>query len=302
MYHRIAEPVSDVWEITVSADRFEQHLQVLQKMGNVVTLQQLADQIISNKLNRNTIAITFDDGYIDNFTVAKPLLEKYQLPATFFIASGNVGSDKEFWWDELEYIFLFSPLLPASLSIYISETQITLALKEEASLTEELKRKHSLWKACTEEPPTLRAKLFYKIWEQLRPLRFDLQQQYLQQIRTWANVPESTRPAYRMMNTAELKQMAVNPLFTIGVHTVTHPALAHQSILYQKTELLENRKFLAELTNHEVKLLAYPYGNYNSDTMTIVSDAQFNAAFTTEEKTIKSGSARYRLGRFQAKM
>jgi peptidoglycan/xylan/chitin deacetylase (PgdA/CDA1 family) len=223
------------------------------------------------------------------------------LPATFFIASGNVGSEKEFWWDELEYIILFSPLLPPSLSMQISGTQITSALKEEASLTEELKRKHSLWKACTEEPPTLRAELFYKIWEQLRPLPFDLQQQYLQQIRTWANVPESTRPAYRMMNTAELKQMAVNPLFTIGVHTVTHPALAHQSIVYQKTELLENRKFLAELTNQEVKLLAYPYGNYSRDTMTIVSDAQFNAAFTTEEKTIKSGSARYSLGRFQAK-
>jgi peptidoglycan/xylan/chitin deacetylase (PgdA/CDA1 family) len=85
MYHRIANSANDYWQLCVSPENFEQQLQVISK-------------------HRDHVAITFDDGYIDNYTAAKPLLEKHHLPATFFIATGNINSGKEFWWDELQQL------------------------------------------------------------------------------------------------------------------------------------------------------------------------------------------------------
>ena len=301
MYHRIANPESDVWEITVTPERFEEQLQVLQKLGNVVPLQQLVNGLKSGRLPKNSIAITFDDGYIDNFTVAKPLLEKYGLPATFFITSMNIGSEKEFWWDELEHLILFAEKLPKDFSLTINDQQIAIDLKEETTLTGELRQKHHNWIAGVEAYPTARAELFYLVWEQLRLLPYAEQQEQLQNIRNWADTPGITRPGYRTMSAAELKLLASNDLFTIGAHTLTHPALASYPFSFQNKELSENRKILRELTSQDVDLLSYPFGNYNNDTIAITRDTGFAAAFTTEEKTIKSTSPKYTLGRFQVK-
>jgi len=299
MYHRIAEPASDVWEIAVSPKRFEQHLQLLQKIGNVVPLEQLADAVNAKSLSKNYIAIAFDDGYADNFKAAKPLLEKYRIPATFFIASGNVERENEFFWDELEHLILFSEHLPALFSMTINKHAIIFDLKDESFLAEKSRQKHSSWKACSEEPPTLRAALYYQVWEQLRGLSYPEQQQHLQLIKKWANSSLPARPDYRTMSVSELKQMAANNLFSFGAHTVTHPALANHNAQFQRKELTDNRRFLQEVTGQDINLLAYPYGIYNEETLQIAADLGFKAAFTTEEKPIASNSSIYTLGRFQ---
>jgi len=301
MYHRIATPVSDVWEISVSPEKFEDHLKLLKQIGDVVPLQQLAKQITAGSLRKNQICISFDDGYIDNFEVAKPLLEKYHLPATFFISSGNLATDNEFWWDELEQIVLFSPQLPPLFSCSIMAEFIEANIEAEAILDAPTQQKHINWKACLEAPPTERARLYYSIWQQLRPLTFDQQQGYLQQIRTWAGVPPSTRIPNRMMPVDGLKKLAENELFTIGMHTVTHPALAYQTLLFQEQEIVGNRSFLEKTTGQKIDLLAYPYGNYNSKTIEVVAAAGLSAAFTTEEENIQSKSHKYSLGRFPVK-
>jgi len=301
MYHRIAQPESDVWELAVSAENFEQHLKLLKKLGNVVPLQDLADGVRSGQLPKNSIAITFDDGYIDNFTVAKPLLEKYQLPATFFIPSGQIASKKEFWWDELERILLLSPQLPGVFGLNINGVKIEGELLAEANLTEELRVKHYSWKAGSEAPPTLRAQLYYKVWEQLKPLPIFEQDQCLQTIKNWAGVEATIRPDHRVMTRAELQQLASNSLFTIGAHTVNHPALAFHDASFQKAELNENKKQLIQIINYQVNLLAYPYGSHNGYTIEAAANAHFSAAFTTQEKVITTTSRVYRLGRFQVK-
>ena len=50
--------------------------------------------------------VTFDDGYADNLWNAKPLLERYDVPAAVFVTTGYAGQDREFWWDELETLLL----------------------------------------------------------------------------------------------------------------------------------------------------------------------------------------------------
>jgi peptidoglycan/xylan/chitin deacetylase (PgdA/CDA1 family) len=246
MYHRIAMPFNDHWELCVSPQHFEQQLQVLTKK-KVVSLQQL-----TGELHANNIAITFDDGYIDNYTTAKPLLEKYRLPATFFITTGQIEYPASYWWDELARL--------------VGDRQ-----------------------------------LYMQHWQRLLPLTYDQQQHELTALRATGGAINGPRPEELCMSRSQLLDLASNALFDLGVHTVTHPALAHHSPATQLAEIAMARDWLYQLTGRPARLLAYPYGNYDETTINIASGQQFDAAFSTEEQAITKSSGKYRLGRFQVK-
>lgn len=301
MYHRVAEPTADIWDITVSPLNFEQHLKVLQKDFHVVPLSELVERVKQKRINKNYIAITFDDGYEDNYLVAKPLLEKYKLPVTFFITSTNLDTENAFWWDELEQLIFNTKDLPPVLSITVNNETISLDLGKEAQLTETQEHINSSWKACDEAPPSLRCELFLRLWQSLKPLPHAEQQLALQKIKDWIASGTVTNKALKSMSSMQLQSMSSNSLFAIGAHTVSHPALACHSLEFQKQEMIRSKSDLEAITGKEVSLLAYPYGNYNSETLIAAADAKFDAAFTTEEKVITEKTDRYRLARYQVK-
>jgi peptidoglycan/xylan/chitin deacetylase (PgdA/CDA1 family) len=297
-YHRVAETTVDPWELAVSPKNFEQQLQVLSKL-NVIPISELVIQLRAKSILSNSVCLTFDDGYSDNYSIAKPLLEKYKIPATFFISSVNIGTDKEFWWDELENIFLIAERLPAFFNLTIEGTSIEFHLKGENVLNDEIRNKHKVWKACTDPPPTLRSQLFLLVWQKLKILTHTRQHESVTKIRAWAGIAIAPRSEYRSISVEELRQLSSSNFVTIGVHTVNHPALSYHSEEYQKKELLDNRKFLEGITGKEISLLAYPHGDFNKETLAIASGMGFNAAFTTKNKVIRSNSPKFRLGRVQ---
>ncbi len=300
MYHRIAAPEADIWDIAVSPAHFEGHLQVLQSLGCMVPLQELVENVQRGTLKKNSIALTFDDGYLDNFLTAKPLLEQYGIPATFFVSTGNLGSAKEFWWDELEYLLLFAQTLPAQFTQAIAGETISAALPGETHLTEALRQQHTTWNACLAPPPSQRARLFFQVWQALKPLPVTEQERHLQKIREWAGVSAPvSRADFVSMSVPQLKELAAHRLFTIGAHTVHHAALACHAQAFQEQEIAQNRHQLQVLTGQPVDLLAYPYGNYNAETLQVAEKLNFRAAFTTEEQVVTKGAHPYRMGRLQ---
>ena len=72
-----------------------QHLVFLKNNYELISTQTLKDRIITKTLKNRSICLTFDDGYFDNFSEAFPLLEKYQIPATIFVCTGNIGTENE---------------------------------------------------------------------------------------------------------------------------------------------------------------------------------------------------------------
>jgi peptidoglycan/xylan/chitin deacetylase (PgdA/CDA1 family) len=102
LYHRVAEMGSDPWALCVSPCHFAEHLEVLQKLGCTVRLQQLNQTLQSGKRPERQVAITFDDGYADNLHLGKPLLESYEIPATIFLATGYMVQEREFWWGRIK--------------------------------------------------------------------------------------------------------------------------------------------------------------------------------------------------------
>jgi peptidoglycan/xylan/chitin deacetylase (PgdA/CDA1 family) len=104
MYHRVVELELDRWRLAVAPSRFSEHLEVIAERFRPGSLRELSTALEAGALSRRSVALTFDDGYRDNLEAAKPRLEQHGVPATFFIASGYLGSERGFWWDELEQL------------------------------------------------------------------------------------------------------------------------------------------------------------------------------------------------------
>lgn len=97
-FHRVNDWMAED-PITCGADRFEEFCLFFNRHFRIVPL---SEQIAGCREARNmggTLSITFDDGYRDNFEVAAPILERLGLPATFFVATGFIGTDYTPPWD-----------------------------------------------------------------------------------------------------------------------------------------------------------------------------------------------------------
>lgn len=93
MYHYINDEEPHRSKLGVSPATFEKQMRFLRRHNyNVITLEELANLIAGkNKIPRKTVAITFDDGYLDNYTNAYPVLKKYNIPATIFVVINRIG-------------------------------------------------------------------------------------------------------------------------------------------------------------------------------------------------------------------
>ncbi len=120
MYHRIGESKIDPWQLAVSPFHFEKQLEILIKKFSILSIAELLSQMSEGSVKKNTICLSFDDGYLDNYTVAKPLLEQYNCPATFFITTEYLEQGKIFWWEELQSILLEAKTLPKTINLEIS--------------------------------------------------------------------------------------------------------------------------------------------------------------------------------------
>jgi peptidoglycan/xylan/chitin deacetylase (PgdA/CDA1 family) len=104
MYHSVNPDARPENRLAVSVKAFERQIHFLKNNHyRVLPLDSVADLIKENrKIPPKTVAITFDDGYKDNYTYAFPVLKKYGLPATIFVIINEVGRTDRLSWDEIK--------------------------------------------------------------------------------------------------------------------------------------------------------------------------------------------------------
>src|SRR5262245_33946506 len=90
LYHRIADLEVDPWGLAVTPEHFADQIAVLAGIAHPVRLDELASSRAQLRTRRPLVAVTFDDGYADNLHAALPILERYDVPATFFVTAGPV--------------------------------------------------------------------------------------------------------------------------------------------------------------------------------------------------------------------
>lgn len=298
MYHRIADAAVDPWELAVSPVHFEEQLQILKKHYNVISVEELIAGVYKKKLPPKSVCITFDDGYTDNYEIAKPFLERYNLPATFFIPSYFIGRQQPFWWDELQALILETPALPQLFQMPISGQLLQVDLGTDAVLTSDHVKKHKAW-IWTAAPPTKRCELFLKIWECVKPLPYSDIETTIEALKNWCGYLPVYDKNLFPMSSVQLQNLSNNSLFQIGLHTATHPTLAFHAKEIQQQEIAENQTALQ--LYQPLNAIAFPYGSYNNDTVSVLWEQSIAAGFTTEEKPVVANDNYYRLGRFQVR-
>ena len=275
LYHRIARVEADPWRLCVSPENFEAHLQLLKASFRVMSLSELVANLARGKAPANAVAITFDDGYLDNLLTAKPLLERYCLPATVFVASGAVGSDIDFWWDQLATLLLVPSRLPPVLAVELGEQS---------------------WRWETGD----RARLHGSVYEALRTLDRHRALQALDQIAAWSQAEDGWRNRNPTLDPDQLRELARGGLVEIGAHTVNHPVLAALPIGEQRDEIVTSGQHLAAMTGTRIANFAYPHGglrDFNAQTARLVEQAGFESACAAEDGVALEGCDRFALPR-----
>ncbi|WP_373055888.1 polysaccharide deacetylase family protein [Zunongwangia sp. H14] len=297
MYHRICCLKTDPWQLAVSPENFESQVKMLKKNFKVLPLSRLEEQLRIGKLKHKSIYITFDDAYTDNYINAKPILEQYNCPATIFVPSHFVGKEQLFWWDALEAIILHFPELPEQLRLLIDDKTHEFYLEAER-LTDEVKDKQEAWRWFN-PPPTNRCKLYLKIWKLLKPLSHEEIEAVITTLQEWAGVATISASRDCAMTDLQLKEMASTKLFSYGLHTHTHPALANCSAEKQFQEIAVNKRYLVEHDYPVINAIAYPYGNYNEISIEVAGQNGMNLGFSTAREIIGPNSSALSLGRVQ---
>ena len=97
-FHRVNDLLPEDG-LTISSRKFDRFCRFFRNNFNVVTLDEFVTRLETGQSLAGSLAITFDDGYLDNFEVAAPILRAYSLPATFFVVTGFLGSTIVPEWD-----------------------------------------------------------------------------------------------------------------------------------------------------------------------------------------------------------
>ncbi len=275
MYHRISDTSIEPNWLAVSPTNFTDHVQYLKQTFNTMRLTDLVESIKDGSLPDRSVAITFDDGYSDNLTHALPVLESFTVPATIFVTTNHVDSDRELWWDEMKH-FLLEPLyVPPRLSLQVTDCAYS-------------------WPTVTPED---RLVAHCALENLMRPLPADVNDAILDHLATWAGSPRKLRPAYRTVTTPQLTKLAEHPLIEVGAHTITHPILPVLSLEAQFNEIVGSRYMLEKMIHQPVHSFAYPNGDFTEQTRKLVDAAGFRSACTTINGRVEPGDDVFRLRR-----
>jgi peptidoglycan/xylan/chitin deacetylase (PgdA/CDA1 family) len=297
MYHRVAEVRPDPWSLCVSPRHFEQHLQVINKICRPINLNQFSNRLSKGKLPRRWVSITLDDGYADNFINAKPLLERYDTPATFFVTADIIGNQKEYWWDELEKIFLEPFSLPEELQLNINGTTHQWVLGASAAYLPKDFENDKNWIVESQNDPTNRHSVYRELHRLILQLPVNQIKQVMDEIVGWAGVSREVRSSYRPMSGDEISVLGKMDLIEVGSHSLTHSNLAALDINQQKHEIVQSKAVFENLLGRTISSFSYPFGSFSSETVDIVREAGFRSAVSVQQGIVHCQIDVFRLPR-----
>jgi peptidoglycan/xylan/chitin deacetylase (PgdA/CDA1 family) len=268
MYHRVARVEADPWELCVRPEHFESQIQLLREHADVVPLVNLRRQLRKGRRSRPAVAITFDDGYVDNLKVAKPILERFEAPATVFIATGLVGTKADFWWDRLAKLVLPERSLPADLELAIGDQRFRHHDGELATTGIKARR--------------ARRRLLDRVWAWCINRPDDRRVAILAGVAQWAGVDPAPDPDAWGMTAEELQALTNGGLVDVGAHSVTHPLLSRLPATEKAKEIRQSRADCERLTGRLPAAFAFPNGDLDAESHTLVREAGFEMACTSQ--------------------
>lgn len=255
IFHRVLAHQDRVANWDPDAAAFERTIRWLKEWFNVLPLDQAIARLRDHSLPPRAAAITFDDGYADNCTVAMPILQAHGLSATFFIATGYLDGGR-MWNDTVV-------------------EAICRCRKPRLDLSGENLKVHDLSSV---------AAVRQAISSVLNDIRYRDPQQRLAAVDHVAAAAGVSLPSDLMLTSEQVREMRRAGML-IGAHTVSHPILARLAPADALAEVVDSREFLEALLQERVGLFAYPNGKPNLDYRAVdvegLRHLGFDAALTT---------------------
>jgi peptidoglycan/xylan/chitin deacetylase (PgdA/CDA1 family) len=277
LYHRVGSPETDVYGLSIPGLEFRAQMAHLRACYHPMSLEELVAAARADSLPDHAVAVTFDDGYLDNFVQASPVLTEFAVPATFFIATGGVDDDREFWWDALERVFIRSTALPATLQIDLPDrVEVFATATPEARLNAHA----TIYRALVGKPVHVR-------------------DEAIGALIGWSGLPPRPDVPRQRMGRREIVALAGREGHDIGAHTVEHLLLPQQSVEVQRQEIEQSKQALQLLLARPVNAFAYPFGAFDDQTVSVVRDASFELALTCESRCVGRSAQPLQLPRFE---
>jgi peptidoglycan/xylan/chitin deacetylase (PgdA/CDA1 family) len=271
MYHSVtpdAEMDWGPWKYSVTPETFERQLA---RITDQYDVRPLADIVISCQAGspptRPTAAITFDDGFRDNLTAALPILERYDAPATVYVAGKYLDGKAPY-----EYRLATALQSASRVAVDAAGTRI------ERSLTDEQSRREA----------------YEKLRRELKFARSDVRETAVTAIDG-----EGTGPA--MLTSDTLRDLAASSLVDIGAHGYEHVPLTALDGDALGTDLDRAKSTLEAVLSEPVTLFSYPYGDHSDAVVQAVERAGFESAVTTVPRRVPASRFRaspYRIPRY----
>jgi peptidoglycan/xylan/chitin deacetylase (PgdA/CDA1 family) len=261
-YHRIGNPDDDPFDpgvFSATGHQLNEQISYLKRRVSLVTLEEalaFVDGRLCGKSPRCRVLITFDDGYLDNYEVAFPILRSHGVQGVFFLATSMVGSCSVPWWDHIAFLMKtarqrrFSLHYPADLAVDLVENGMTKSLRDVLRL--------------------------YK-----RPGNAD-PERFIRELKEEANGKDLPETLRRFLNWDEAREMIAGGM-AIGSHTHSHTVLSQLGPEQQRHELAQSRGFLREQLGIEPDALAYPVGgtsSFSDQTQQLARECGYRAAFS----------------------
>ena len=243
LYHRIVDAHSKYLEKGPAVHHhirdFKREIPYLKKNYKILSMDDVAHYIKSGiGFKRPSIAISFDDGYLDNYTLAYPVLKKYGVPATIYLTTSLIGTLERTWPDEIELAIMETKKDEFKLQTLFGGKEVQIKTKEEK---EQASMKTA--EALKNRPDDERKKIMGEIKKILGEDR---------------NYENNLKPRI-MLNWNEVKKMAASGI-TTGSHSHTHPILSSMPFEKSKEEIFNSKKMIEENLGIQVKHFAFPNG------------------------------------------
>ena len=256
-YHRVIEDESQQQpgSIAISSKNFSSQLAELKKRFTLVQLDELLSMSADDRKSGGPYcAITFDDGWNDNYTFALPVLKSFNAPSTIFICTSFIDTNRRYWWEALEECLSCYDIL--SLKEKIETRNFLLAVAEDTPNVENITR-DTLIPWCKKHT-TKQIEIF------------------VQAFSSKLNISTQKLSA---LSSSEIREMQ-NSGCNFGSHTANHIMLPVETVATVRQELALSLEYLRTITGKNNILFAYPDGAYSPRDISLVEEAGFHASVT----------------------
>ena len=270
-YHRIGDPKKTPYDgevFSATGEDLDAQIAFWKRRFQIATLDEALDMVDRPESYRQTaVLFTFDDGYLDNFELAFPILSAHGVQGTFFLPTSFIGTNRVSWWDAIAYIVKNSPRKKFRLPDPAAEFDI---------------------EAEGAQPAICRLLDLYRRHGQSDS------ESFIAQLEEICNSPRPNGSDRCFLNWDEAAQMAQGGM-AIGSHTHSHEILARLSEEEQTRELEMSRSILRDHLGTEPKALSYPVGMRNcfsTYTQNAAERAGYRIAFSFYGGLNRPGSMR----------